>query len=61
MEEFEAHLPSPSIIAEPVKIPISSLGICGEDDFSRARLKEGRLSDGRQGTIGSKRVDMLRI
>jgi hypothetical protein len=30
-------------------ISISSKGICGENDFSRARLKEGRLSAGKAG------------
>ena len=46
-------LPKPSLIPESAKtadmICISSKGICGGNDFSRARLKEGRLSAGKAG------------
>jgi hypothetical protein len=46
-----SHLPKPSLIPKPAKtadmISISRTGSYGGYDFSRERLKEGRLSAGK--------------
>jgi hypothetical protein len=46
-------LPKPSLIIEPANtaymIFISSMGICGEDDFKCLRLKEARIPEGKSG------------
>jgi len=58
-------LPKPSLITERAKmadmISISSIDICGEDDFRCPRLNGARLAVGKAGAIRSKRVDRLWI
>jgi hypothetical protein len=58
-------LPNLSLITEAAKIAdmvsIYFKGVCGGNNFSRARLKEDGLSDGKTEASGSKRVDILWI